>query len=532
MAERNPLATRAYVDDVLGGIPISPGVDSYNDLKDLPSINGVTLKGDVTIETGGLGESDVRRIANSAVASEVGKLSKVAKTGQYSDLGGLPTVNGMELKGDVTIETGGLNELQTEAVAARVAEGKIATLAQVVHTGSYDDLTDRPRINGQVLTGDRAIETGLSEPTVRTVAGEVADGKLKALPKVTRTGSYSDLTDKPTINGVVVEGDITFESGGLDELQMESVAARVAKSQIDGLPSSARTGSYSDLKDLPSINGAPFVGNHTIETGLSEAAVREVAGRVADGKVNALPDVARTGSFNDLLNVPTINGVPLSGGENIELGGVSESRVTEIVQSAVAGGLSNAKKYTDESIDSGQTRFSGAVKSVELDVDESVLAEVCDFLGLDSSDYGSGAVTVGVLLAKTMTLIKSLSDRLVDQSRYSLVTVDASEPYLRDRAMNQVTVAGTFYPPPSVNGKARDFQVSVFNAGSLVVDVDLGHDTVFMDDARMNGSVVHVSGTGSDGSDNVRMAIFTEVSAGVWYVNNIYDGSRTEESSE
>lgn len=55
-------------------------------------------------------------------------------------------------------------------------------------TTDYDDLTDKPQINGNTLQGNKtASQLGLATP------GDIID-------------SYNDLNNRPTINGVTVEG--------------------------------------------------------------------------------------------------------------------------------------------------------------------------------------------------------------------------------------------------------------------------------------------------------------------------------------
>lgn len=108
----------------------------YNLLKNKPSINGVELIGnktseDLHIETGGGG------------------------TTNYNDLTNKPMINGIGLIDDKTANDLGLQEeidFPQDPTKYLDGEGNFTTPPTV---GSYNDLTDKPQINGVTLTGNK-----------------------------------------------------------------------------------------------------------------------------------------------------------------------------------------------------------------------------------------------------------------------------------------------------------------------------------------------------------------------------------------
>ena len=144
--------------------------NNYESLRNKPSIDGVTILGDMTSADLGIVKS-------------------------YDELTDRPSVNGVVLTGDMTSSDLGLVE-------------------------SYDDLTNRPSVNGVTLTGDMtSAELGLIEsyndlqdlPSVDgvTISGDMTAADLGIIK------SYNELNDKPSLNGITIEGRGTNESYGI-----------------------------------------------------------------------------------------------------------------------------------------------------------------------------------------------------------------------------------------------------------------------------------------------------------------------------
>lgn len=163
-------------------------------------------------------------------AEQVGKLKPVSETGSYNDLTQKPQINGIELSGNKTTTQIGLH-----AVAA---------------SGSYTDLKNKPQINGHELSGDMTAAV-LEFATVAT------------------SGKYTDLTAKPQINGVELTGNKTAA-----DLKFATVAT---------------SGKYSDLTGVPT-NVSQFTNDAKYQKDTEVAATVEAA--KTDIKKNTLGNLS------------------------------------------------------------------------------------------------------------------------------------------------------------------------------------------------------------------------------------------------
>jgi hypothetical protein len=115
-------------------------------------------------------------------------LSTVATSGSYNDLSNTPTIP--TKTSDLTNDSG------------FVVGSNLATVAT---TGDYDDLLDKPTIPSKTsdLTNDSGFLT--SHQSIKTINNEslVGTGNIKVS---TFSGSYNDLTNKPTLSTVATSG--------------------------------------------------------------------------------------------------------------------------------------------------------------------------------------------------------------------------------------------------------------------------------------------------------------------------------------
>ena len=117
------------------------------------------------------------------------------------------------------------------------------TLATVATSGDYDDLTNKPTIPTKTsdLTNDSGFVIGTSLSSVAT------------------SGDYDDLTNKPTIP--TKTSDLTNDSGFLTSHQSIKTINNQSMVGTGNITVSTFSGSYNDLTDKPTI---PTVGNGTI----------------------------------------------------------------------------------------------------------------------------------------------------------------------------------------------------------------------------------------------------------------------------
>ena len=267
---------------------------SYNDLLDTPTIPSApgTLNTNITTA---LTTASTENLSGNV------KLHKIAKTGTYSDLIGRPTTGTSTqfLKGDGSLDStsyltsssiSGKEDISNKITAlsgdctdtqypsAKCVFDTINFASGCIIT-SYDLLSNRPRIN---TTNTTAQITNADE----TLTG------LVNLHKVSKTGSYNDLLNKPTIPSV---GSLTTTaSTTLTTASSESFSSAISLHKV------SKTGSYNDLLDKPTIPSAPGTLNTNVTAAQATASTEALTGTIK------LHKIAKTGTYTDLLDRPTL----------------------------------------------------------------------------------------------------------------------------------------------------------------------------------------------------------------------------------
>ena len=199
-----------------GNIELSSGdgqASSYSELTGKPSINGVTISGgDNTLASLGIQPAETGKglSTNDYTDADKNKLASALTEAPVT------SVNGKT--GDVTITiptkvselTNDKNYLTTHQDLSEYA--KSASLAEVATSGSYNDLSNKPTIPSKTseLTNDSNFAQRSDLPTkVSELTNDKgyltehqsldACAKTADLAKVATSGSYNDLSDKPTI---------------------------------------------------------------------------------------------------------------------------------------------------------------------------------------------------------------------------------------------------------------------------------------------------------------------------------------------
>ena len=282
----------------------------------------------------------VKNFITNAISGKVdsSSLSDVATSGSYNDLTNKPTIP--DSTSDLTNDSGFLtaSDISGKQDKSNIVTSWSATTSDVKYPSeklaksSLDNKVDK--INGK----------GLSTNDFSNSYKNIIDG----LSDVASSGSYTDLTNKPDIPDST--SDLTNDSGFItssaitgkedssnkvsswsstttnvhypsEKLVKDSLDSKVdkvtgkglstndydntAKNKVDNLKTVATSGSYNDLTNKPTI---PTVTN-TIENGNSNAISSDAVYDALALKANSgdLATVATTGSWDDLLNKPSIS---------------------------------------------------------------------------------------------------------------------------------------------------------------------------------------------------------------------------------
>ena len=209
-------------------------------------------------------------------------LSKVATSGLFADLLGVPTFARVAYTGAYS-SLSGLPTLFDGAWGSLAGKPSFSTVAL---SGAYSDLSGLPTL----FNGAYSSLTGT--PTLATVATSGQYSDLLGLPTLFN-GAYSSLTGVPTFATVA-------SSGQYADLLGKPALFSGAYSSLTGVPTFATvatTGQYSDLLGKPTL----FSGSYT---DLSNKPTLFSGAYSALTGVPTFATVATSGSYNDLNNKP------------------------------------------------------------------------------------------------------------------------------------------------------------------------------------------------------------------------------------
>ena len=167
-----------------------------------------------------------------------------------------------------------------------------AGLATVATSGSYNDLTNKPTIPAAQIQSDWTQTTTTAKdyiknkPTLAAVATSGAYADLSGTPNlatVATSGSYNDLSNKPTIPAAQVNSDWNASSGKAQILNKPTLATV------------ATSGSYNDLSNKPTIPAAQVNSDWNSASGVSQILNKPT-----------LATVATSGAYSDLSGTPDV----------------------------------------------------------------------------------------------------------------------------------------------------------------------------------------------------------------------------------
>lgn len=137
------------------------------------------------------------------------------------------------------------NWTETNTSAKSYIQNK-PTLAKVATSGSYTDLSNKPTIPAEQIQSDWNQTSTNSKDYIKN---------KPTLANVATSGSYNDLTDKPTI------------PSGQQQVDWNATSGVTSIKNKPNLATVATSGSYSDLKDKPSLNYLPLTGGTMVNEG-------------------------------------------------------------------------------------------------------------------------------------------------------------------------------------------------------------------------------------------------------------------------
>ena len=268
------IATTAFVQTAVGSkvdaslLATVATSGSYNDLTDKPVIPGAyTLPNATSSTLGGVKIGNNISVTNGTIS--------LSQTDVTSALGYTPPASDTTY-GDATTTSSGLMSSTDKVKLNGIADNAnyyihppthpasmISGLATVATSGSYNDLTNKPTIPEQI-TVDSEISSTSTNPVQNKIVYEVLSAvrenlltQINNLSAVAKSGSYNDLTNKPTIpEQITVDSEISSTSTNPVQnkivYEVLSAVRENLLTQINNLSAVAKSGSYNDLTDKPS----------------------------------------------------------------------------------------------------------------------------------------------------------------------------------------------------------------------------------------------------------------------------------------
>lgn len=183
--------------------------------------------------------------------------------------GDLPTTGGI-----VPIAMGGTGATTTAGARTNLGVSATADFANVAFSGVYDDLTGKPAIPSR--TSDLANNSGYITSSalngyVKSVNGTSPDSNGNVSISVSWGGSSggSNYTlptaSNSTLGGVKVGSGLTINTSGVLSADV-TASTLTAYAKITDLSAVAKTGSYNDLTNKPTIPAAYTLPNATSST--------------------------------------------------------------------------------------------------------------------------------------------------------------------------------------------------------------------------------------------------------------------------
>lgn len=183
--------------------------------------------------------------------------------------GDLPTTGGI-----VPIAMGGTGATTTAGARTNLGVSATADFANVAFSGVYDDLTGRPAIPSQ--TSDLANNSGYITSSalsgsVKSVNGTDPDSSGNVTISVSGGGSSGGgnytlpTASSSTLGGVKVGSGLTINTSGVLSADV-TASTLTAYAKITDLSAVAKTGSYNDLTNKPTIPAAYTLPNATSST--------------------------------------------------------------------------------------------------------------------------------------------------------------------------------------------------------------------------------------------------------------------------
>lgn len=296
---------------------------SYNDLTDKPTIpvvdsslsttstNAIQNKVVTNALNNKANSSHSHTITNiTNLQTSLDRKSDVGHTHSYNDLSDKPTIPTVDVTKSY-VDAGLNKKVDKKTGYSLIADSEIERLSGV---DNYDDTAIKASINTKANSSDvytktqtdnllstKANKTDLHSHSNKAVLDSITEEKLTEWDnKSDFSGSYNDLTNKPTIP--VVDSALSLTS-------TNAIQNKVVKTALDGKANSSHTHSISNITDLQTALDSKSDTSHTHNYAGSSS--------VGGEATSALACSGNAATATKLQTARTINGTSFNGSANI-----------------------------------------------------------------------------------------------------------------------------------------------------------------------------------------------------------------------
>ena len=334
-----------------------------------------------------------------------------------------------------------------ETIRSGAALGSTAvqpsSLKTVATTGSYDDLTNKPSIPSFDSTQMAAINSGVNSTKVGNYDSHIADttSHVTSTDKSTWNGKQDAISDLSTIRSGAQAGATAVQPGDLATVattgsynDLTSTPDLSVYAETSDLAKVATTGSYNDLVDKPDIPSGVIVDQQFDATSTNAQSGTAVAGAVGDkaDKANITGATKCKITYNG-------QGIVTDGSD------LSDSDIPNLPASKITSGTFDTDRIADDAITAAKVKDNETL-SVNVTGNAATATHLsaygtCDNWGIDPSDIKHYAPYE--IIAETTFDIDSDEIDSANNGDGSLIQMECGNSDLVKLKMNFVTRTDT-----------------------------------------------------------------------------------------
>lgn len=380
---------------------ITGATASISNTVGIPSVN-VTVGGTESARSFNFEFSNIKgETGPQGIQGEKGEKGEAGTT-DYLDLTNIPTINGVTVSGDINSDILGLQDKLVSGETIKtingnpiLGEGNIE-ISGGGGTSDYEELTNRPTINGVTLSGNKnSVDLGLQDTitdidTIRTNAEKAVTAVQPA-----------DITNLATKSELDTKQDIISDLAIIREGANKGLTALQSYTETDPIYSADKPNLATKTELQNGLDGKQDKGNYALKS-----EIPDIYNLATKSELNTKQDTLVSSE-----NIKTINGTSILGAGNIEIqggggGGTPDNYLPD--GTIITVNLDGSGDFTDlpSAIDYLTDKFSSGTITIQLGEGTFELSAV---LTIDTNKFTFGQLKIVGSGIDTTTIYKATS---------------------------------------------------------------------------------------------------------------------------